>query len=273
MRKPHLYLPIALLSLAATVGAQMEYHPPSDLEPFHRPYDEILDTYVRDGIVFYRPLKIDRAKLDRYVASLAAPLPSTVEGWDKPRQIAFWINAYNAISLQTAVSRYPVTSIRQIPGALDQTKHVVAGKNLSLDQIENTILAGFNDARIYLVLGRSAMGSGRLRSEAFSGPRLEAQLAQSAEQFATAPKHVHIDQLAGTLSVSPIFSWRAKPFIDAYADKSMDLPGRTPIELAIVGFIQPYLLPVERDYLKKNTFKLTYLDFDWRLNDRAGIRH
>src|ERR1700730_15094668 len=216
MRKPHLYLPIALLSLAATVGAQMEYRPPSDLEPFHRPYDEILDTYVRDGIVFYHALKVARPKLDRYGASMAAPVPSTVEGWDRPRQIAFWINAYNAISLQTAVNRYPVASIRQIPGAFDQIKHVVAGKNLSLDQIENTILAGFNDARIYLVLGRSAMGSGRLRSEAFGGPHKEAQLASSGEQFATTPKYDHIDQRADTLGVSPILRWRAKPFIDAY---------------------------------------------------------
>src|SRR5207245_2005564 len=139
----------------------------------------------------------------------------------------------------------------------------VAGKSVTLDQIENTILAGYGDPRIYLVLGRSAMGSGRLRSEAFSGPRLETQLEESARQFATTPRYVHVDPLAGTLSVSPLFSWREKAFVDAYAGKSMDLPGRSPIELAVVGFIQPYLLRDERDYLKKNTFKMVYPDFDW----------
>ena len=261
------------LSLSCTLTAQMDYQPPPDLEPMHRIYDELLDTYVRDGTVFYHALKLDRAKLDRYVASLAAALPSTVAGWDQPRQIAFWINAYNAISLQIAVSHYPVSSMRQIPGAFDQIKHVVAGKNLSLDQIETTILAGYNDPRIFLVLGRGAMSSGRLRSEAYSGPHLDAQLAQSVEQFSKDPKYVRVDQLTGTLNVSPIFSWREKAFVDAYKDKAMDMPGRTPVELAIVGVVQPYLLPAERDYLKKNSWKLAYLDFDWKLNDRAGIRH
>jgi len=61
------------------------------------------------------------------------------------------------------------------------------------------------------------------------------------------------------------------------ADWPFDEPGIAPFTVmlngAIVGFIQPYLLAAERDYLKQNTFKLAYLDFDWKLNDRAGIRH
>jgi len=273
MRTPLFSLSVVLILLGAALPAQMDYQPPPDLEPMHRGYDELLDTYVRDGIVYYHALKMDRAKLDRYVTSLAAVLPSTAASWDRARQIAFWINAYNAISLQIVVNHYPVSSMRQIAGAFDQLKHVVAGRSLSLDQIENTVLSGYNDPRIYLVLGRSAMGSGRLRSEAFSGPRLETQLAQSVEQFVKDPKYVRVDELERTLNVSPIFSWREQPFVAAYKDKGLDLPGRTPLELAIVGVIQPFLLSGERDYLKKNTWKLTYMEFDWKLNDRAGIRH
>jgi hypothetical protein len=115
------------------------------------------------------------------------------------------------------------------------------------------------------------MGGGRLRSESFNGARLEAQLAQSAQQFATRPEKVRIDQMANTLSVSPIFSWRSQAFIDSYADKSLDLPGRTPLELAIVGFLKPYLLKSERDFLEKNTWKLVYTEYDWTLNDRVGL--
>ncbi len=263
---------IVLVFLGGSVIAQMDYRPPADLEPLHRPYDELLDEYVRDGIVYYRALKMDRAKLDRYVNALAAVTPDTLASWDKPRQIAFWINAYNALALQTGVNHYPL-DMRKVPGGFDRLKHVIAGRSIALDQIENQILADYHDPRIYLVLGRSAMGSGRLRSEAFSGPRLESQLAQSAQQFVAEPKNIHVDPLAGTLNVSSLFSWRERPFVEAYADKSIDLPGRTPLEHAIVGFIQPYLLPVERDFLQKNTFRLAYIDFDWALNDRAGIRH
>ena len=256
--------------LVAPVAAQMDYQPPPDLEPLNRAYDKFLDDYARDGIFSFREVRSQRATIDRYVASLSSPaVTSALPGWDKPRQIAFWINAYNAISLQTALAHYPA-SLHQVPGAFE-LKHAVAGRSLSLDQIENTVLAAYGDPRIYLVLGRSTMGGGRLRSESFNGARLESQLAQSAEQFATRPEKVRIDQMAGTLSVSPIFSWRGEAFIKAYADKSLDLPGRTPLELAIVGFLKPYLLKSERDFLEKNTWKLVYLDYDWKLNDRVGL--
>jgi len=267
-------LPILLLlltALAAPITAQMDYQPPPDLDPLNRAYDKFLDAHARDGIFSYREIRLDRATLDRYVESLGSPaVAASLPTWDKPRQIAFWINAYNAISLQTALSHYPAT-MQKIPGAFDQLKHSVGGKTVTLDQIENTILAAYNDPRIYLVLGRSTMGGGRLRSESFNGARLEAQLAQSAQQFATRPEKVRIDQMANTLSVSPIFSWRAQAFIDSYADKSLDLPGRTPLELAIVGFLKPYLLKSERDFLEKNTWKLVYTEYDWTLNDRVGL--
>lgn len=264
---------VFVLLAALPTAAQMDYQPAPGLEPLHIPFDELLDSYVRDGYVYYHALRSDRAKLDHYVASPGSPsVAADLSTWDRPVRISFWINAYNALVLQAAVGHYP-GSIRQLPGAFDQRKHDVAGRSVTLDEIENTVLAGFGDPRIYFVLGRGAIDSGQLRSEAFSGPRLESQLAQSASQFATTPNHVRVDRLADTLSVSPILSWREKAFIDAYAGKSMDLPGRTPLERAVVGFIEPYLLPAERDFLRQNTFKLAYLTFDWKLNDRTGVRH
>ena len=77
--------------------------------------------------------------------------------------------------LQTVISRYPIrgassaypaSSIRQIPGAFDQLKHTVAGRSLTLDEIEKTVLPEFKEPRLVLALGRGAVGSGRLRSEA-----------------------------------------------------------------------------------------------------------
>jgi len=45
---------------------------------------------------------------------------------------------------------------------------------------------------------------------------------------------------------------------------------RSPIERAIVAFVLPHLLPLEKELLQKNEFKLTYHPFDWRLNDLTG---
>jgi hypothetical protein len=273
------YVAAARLPMQA-VRAQ-NYSPPPDLEAIHVPYDSVLDTYVRDGLVYYRALQGDRGRLTRYLTLLADTSAAEIEKWNKPRQEAFWINAYNAFVLNTVIGRYPIrgtsrqypaNSIRQIGGAFETTKHTAGGRSLTLDQIETTILAGFGDPRIFVALGRGALGSGRLRSEAYSGPRLEQQLAQDAQQFAVSPQHVKIDQLGGKISVSPILSWRSAPFIAGYADKAMELPKRTPIELAVIGFVRPYLLPGEQEFVKKNAWQLDYLDFDWRLNDLTGGR-
>src|SRR5262245_61177637 len=67
-------------------------------------YDFILDTYVRDGYVYYRALKADRRRLDAYVGQLAAV---DAEKLPKDEQIAFWLNTYNALVLQTVVDHYP----------------------------------------------------------------------------------------------------------------------------------------------------------------------
>jgi hypothetical protein len=271
----------ACVLVGGTTSRAQNYAPPPDLESIHVPYDSVLDTNVRDGLVYYRALQQSRGSLTRYLGLIAATPAAEIEKWDRARQIAFWINAYNALVLNTVITHYPIhgtskqypsNSIRQIPGAFEAVKHSVGGRSLTLDQIETTVLAGFNDPRIFIALGRGAVSSGRLRSEAYSGPRLEQQLAQQTQQFSTIPHYVRIDQLTGKVSVSPILSWRGPQFIAAYAEKSIELPKRTPLERGVIGFIRPHLLQAEEEFLKKNAWQLDYLDFDWRLNDLTGGR-
>jgi len=251
------------------------------VEPLHRPLDQILDLYVRDGLVYYRALKSERAKLDRYAASLNVAA-GTYERWSRDEQAAFWLNAYNVFVLETVIDQYPIkgrtaafpaNSIRQIPGAFDRLKHRAAGRSVTLDEIEKTILPEFKDPRLYLALGRGAVGSGRLRSEAFSGDRLEKQLADVQLEFVGEQPMLKIDRSSGTVSVTPILSWREADFIAAY-DKGASGPyaQRSAIERAIIAFILPRVLPLERELLEKNEFRIVFHEFDWRLNDLTGGR-
>ena len=240
-------------------------------------YDQLLDLYVRDGFVYYRALKQDRSKLDAYVAALAT---ASIDTAPKAEQLAFWLNAYNAIVLRTIIDHYPITqrtaeylphSIRQIPGAFERLPHKVAGRTLTLDQIEQTVLPGFHNPIVYLALGRGAVGSGRLRSEAYTAARLEAQLKETAEECVSRPECVQIDRVTDTVSVSPIFSWREKEFSAAYAEAAPPaFSNRSPIERAVLALIQPKLLTTEREALAKNDFKVTFKPFDWSLNDLTG---
>jgi hypothetical protein len=253
----------------------------AQVETLHRPLDQILDLYVRDGLVYYRALKSERGRLDRYVASLNVA-PATYDGWSREEKAAFWLNAYNVFVLQTVIdqypikgrsSAYPVSSIRQIPGAFERQKHRAAGRSVTLDEIEKTILPEFKDPRLYLALGRGAVGSGRLKSEAFSGDRLEAQLSDVHAEFVGEEPMLKIDRAGGVVSVTSIVSWHEAEFIAAY-DKEASGPyaQRSPIERALIAFIAPKVLPLEKELLEKNEFRVVFHNFDWRLNDLTGGR-
>ena len=240
-------------------------------------FDQLLDLYVRGGDVYYRAIKSERAKLDGYVSQLAT---ASVEKAPREEQIAFWLNAYNALVLRTVAdhyplqgksSEYPARSIRQIPGAFERLTHRVAGRTLTLDQIEQTILSGFHDPRLYFALGRGAVGGGRLRSEAFTAARLEEQLAEVADECVTRAQCVSIDRQSGKVGVSAIFSWREKEFAAAYGDKApAAFAARSPIERAVLAFVMPKLLATEKEFIAKNTFQVAYIPFDWTLNDLTG---
>ena len=142
---------------------------------------------------------------------------------------------------------------------------------LTLDEIEQTVLAGFKDPRLYLALGRGAVGGGRLRSEAFQPDRLEAQLTEVANECVSRSQCVEIDRGQDNVSASAIFSWRERDFVAAYAGAAPPaFQNRSPIERAILAFVEPRLLTIEKEFLAKNQFRVTYRPFDWALNDLTG---
>jgi hypothetical protein len=269
----HYVIVMLALLMALPLTAQQS---PTDVSR-QNALDLLLDTYVRDGFVYYRALKLERARLDQFVTQLAT---ADVDRLPRDAQMAFWLNAYDALVLRTVIDHYPIQgtsanypkqSIRQIPGAFDRLPHTVAGRALTLDQIEQSVLAEFHDARVYLAIGRGAIGGGRLRSEAFTADRLETQLTAVAGECVNRAGCLRVDAGANTLSVSPVFSWREKDFVAAYGNAApAAFAERSPIERAVLAFVGPKLLAAEREALGKNTFRLVYLPFDWSLNDLTG---
>jgi hypothetical protein len=270
---------VAVLGLAIVANAQ---DVPSSVHPLHRPFDQMLDVYVRDGFVYYNALRLERRRLDSYVASLNSPAAAELAKGTPDEQKAFWINAYNALVLRTVVDHfpirgrakdYPASSIRQIPGAFEKPIHRVAGRAVSLDAIEKEILAPLGDARVFLALGRGSYGGGRLRSEAFDAPTLEKLLDAVAAETATRVELVRVDEGANRVTMSPIFSWRESVFVASLADKAPAVfSGRSGIERAVLALVHDHVSTPEKLFLDKNTFAMQFHDYDWRLNDLSS-RH
>lgn len=253
---------------------------PVAVDPLHRPFDEILDLYVRDGLVYFFALKQERGKFDRYVQSLGEVGADTIKEWSHERQLAYWVNAYNAFVLRTVIDAYPIrgrsadypaNSIRQIPGAFERRQFRAGGRLLTLDVIEQDPIAELGDARALLALSRGAVGGPRLKSEAFTAERLETQLQTMVSELPTHRDLVFVDIPNERLSVNPLFSWREDIFTKALANRAPAIyAARSPIERAVLALIDPLMVPSEAEFLRKNTFRMSFHDFDWKLNDLTG---
>ena len=281
MRRPLMALVCVFACCVSLPLAAQRFVPAEGADPLHLPLDQVLDVNVRDGQVYYRALKSDRSRLDRYINSLNVAA-QTYEGWPRDQKVAFWLNAYNVFVLETVIDNYPIrgrsaeypaASIRQIPGAFDRTRHRAAGRSVTLDEIEKTILPEFKEPRLYLALGRGAVGSGRLRSEAYTAARLKGQLDAVQREFVNDQQMLRIDRLANHVSVTPILSWREPEFTAGFDPGAVGVfAQRSPIERALVAFIAPHLLPLEKEFVDQNRFKVDFHQFDWRLNDLTGGR-
>jgi hypothetical protein len=264
-----------------TAGLPAAQEPvPVSVDPLHKPFDEVLDIYVRDGLVYYYALKQERGKFDRYVQALGDVSADTIAKWPQPRQLAYWINAYNAFVLRTVIDAYPIrgkapdypaVSIRQIPGAFERRTFRAGGRQLTLDAIERDVIGSFDDPRALLALSRGAIGGSRLKSEAFTADRIDQQLTTMTSELVTRRVLVQVDPANNRLSVNPMFSWREALFTRTLANRAPSIyAARSPLERSVLALIEPLIVPNEAEFLRKNEFSMVFHEFDWRLNDLTG---
>lgn len=263
-----------LLLLAALLVAPIAVAA-SPFDHQHPLLGEVLKRHVRDGLVDYTALQRERATLDRYVGQLATVERQVVDGWSRDNRLAFWINAYNALTLRTIVDHYPIrrgslvgvafpaNSIWQIPGAFKEARHRVAGQRLSLDDIEHRIIRpSFTEPRIHVALVCAARSCPVLRAEPYVASRLDAQLTEQTQRFAADRRHgLRVVPGGRGVEVSSIFKWFGEDFAPLAAGNEK----RGVLAFLAAHTDDPGLLARLRD----PATSLGYLDYDWTLNDTA----
>jgi Protein of unknown function, DUF547 len=245
-------------------------------------YAAVLKEHVTaEGLVQYQRLKSNREMLDRFVAALGELHEEELESWDEEEQVAFWINAYNALTLSAIVNHYPIqpvlpessmiprNSIRQIPGVWDHLQFTVMGSAVTLDQIEHQILRKrFDEPRIHMALVCAAQGCPPLRNEPFVGSRLDNQLRDQTQRFLSRPTMFRIDRDRQRVLLSSIFQWYGEDFVSTY-DTREEFPGHNKVERAVLNFIARHADAESRDYLIQGRYRIEYLDYDWSLNEKT----
>ncbi|MGB0561950.1 MAG: DUF547 domain-containing protein [Spirulinaceae cyanobacterium] len=230
----------------------------------------VLTTYVDDqGMVDYEALQGDRQALDAYNAGLAGVTPETYASWSEAEQIAFWVNAYNSLTLKSIIDQDPIkASIKDIVGVWRIRKHEILSDAKTLDNIEHqTLRVDFDEPRIHAALVCAAMSCPKLRQEPFVGDRLDEQLDDQSRQFINSDLGLQIDRDAGVVYLSAIFQWFGEDWIPSYGVEEGFAGNEN--ERAVLNFVSEYVSEEDARYLEAGDYEVQYLDYDWSLNQQS----
>lgn len=231
-----------------------------------RNWDALLRMYVDEkGNVNYAAWKqsaTDVQTLDAFLSHLSTANPSAPA---KPAaRLAFWINAYNAVTIKGILREYPTSSIRNHTAKLlgyniwKDLLLTVGGKPYSLDQMEHEVLRKMGEPRIHAAIVCASRSCPRLLAEAYTAERLDEQLTLNTKVFFANPGNFRYDPTRRTFQLSSILEWFAEDF---GSDQAAQL--RT---------ISPYLPSRDAyDAAIANSVSVSYLDYDWGLNDQETV--
>lgn len=212
--------------------------------PSHAAWDVLLQQAVSEtGKVNYKTFKNNKAALESYLKTLRDNPPQ--DQWSRTEKMAYWINAYNAFTIDLIVDNYPLASILKLDGGKtwDVKRIALGDKKYSLNQIENDILRPqYKDARIHFALNCAAKSCPPLHNRAFTAENLETTLEARTKNFLRNPKYNTV--ATSKAALSKIFEWYAADF--------GDLP----------SFVNRYVqVPL------KSGGAIEYLEYDWDLNE------
>ncbi len=211
----------------------------------HAKWNEILSIYVDSyGKVDYEAWNKSQEGINKYINMLSEhDLKFNSEQSEK----AFWINLYNASTIQIVLKNYPINSIREINnGKVWDEKFIsVNGEFYSLNQIENEILRKkFNDPRIHFGINCAAISCPKLNNKAFTSSNVNVELEKLTSNFINTNSKI----TSNSIVVSKIFDWYKEDFKQ---------------NGGLIDYLNKYLIKK----VPKN-FQVDYSNYNWNLNKK-----
>ena len=197
---------------------------PGHAEPFdheHATWNLLLKDNVHWNLdrtasqVDYAGLQNNHEFLGRYLLSLSAVTRAEFDAFSREQQLAFLINAYNALTVELILTGYPeVSSIKELGSFFSSPWKKkffnLLGEPQNLDGIEHDLIRGsgrYNEPLIHFAVNCASIGCPALLDEAFVADKLDQQLLESTERFLRDRSRNRFDVKTGTLEVSSIFDW------------------------------------------------------------------
>jgi hypothetical protein len=210
-------------------------------------------TLALDRVRYGAVSGADRAALETYIRGLEN---TAIDDYNRDEQFAFWLNLYNAVTMDLVLDVYPVDSIRDIGGGLfggggpwDKEVVTVAGTPLTLNDIEHRILRPIWDhPLIHYGVNCASVGCPNLL--AYTGAEVHGQLRKNARAYVNSPRGVRFTD--GRLVVSKLYTWYREDFGGS--------------EAGVISHLRRYATPALSARLDAAGGIHGYA-YDWALND------
>ncbi|MBA2413688.1 MAG: DUF547 domain-containing protein [Burkholderiaceae bacterium] len=241
----------------------------------HAAWDGLLRKHVRltteggASQVNYKALAEERAALRSYLQSLSAVPAAQFASWSKTQQYAFLSNAYNAFTVEKILTRYPnLKSIRDFGSIIGNPWKdrffTLLGKPQHLDGVEHETMrapGAFDDPRVHVAVNCASVGCPMLNNRAYTPERLDAQLDDLFTRFMSDRSRNRYSAQTKTVELSRIFDWYGNDFAKGHRGFSSvnDVVSKYADQLADS--------PADRAQLRAGQTPITFLDYDWSLND------
>ncbi|GAA5222365.1 DUF547 domain-containing protein [Membranihabitans marinus] len=220
----------------------------------HDLWEELLQSHVDDeGWVDYAGFQKDSAKLNKYTNLLSQNHPND-KNWSREEQLAYWINAYNAFTIQLVARHYPVASIKDIKPGIGFVNSVwdikfihIEERVYDLNNIEHGIIRQqFDEPRIHFAVNCASYSCPSLSNHAFTADQLDQQLTAAAVSFINDKKKNSLSP--DQVTISSIFKWFSGDFTK---------------KQTIIDFLNKYSqVEINKDA------DIDYQDYDWSINEQ-----
>ncbi len=215
------------------------------LDTFFNTADAFLAENIEDGKVPYEAIAQEPAKLEELVAMIGNASLGDASDAEKK---AFYINAYNILTIHSIIENNIPSSPMDVDGFFGKIKHNVAGKKMTLDEIEKgTLFPEFGDARVHFAVVCAATGCPQIQPEAYIPDKLNAQLDEAARESLNRDYFIRVNEDKKSVQISQLFDWYKKDFL-----KEAD---------SVLAYINQY-----RDEGIPSDYSVGYYDYDWSLN-------
>lgn len=187
----------------------------------HAALDRFLGKYVRQDaqginrVAYADVTATDRKSLQTYLEHLEQ---TNISALTRDQQLAFWINMYNAETIEIILDNYPVSSIREINdgflsfGPWDRPVATVDGQTVTLNDIEHRIIRPvFKEPRIHYALNCAAAGCPNLMDRSWRAATLDHDLDAAERAYVNNFRGVRVAPNGG-VTLSKIYIWFQEDF-------------------------------------------------------------